>query len=126
MEKYDPEKTPEPEEWLALDSDQRIILVETYHEEENIESGESGMTVHATMHVVVENQVAENIPAVRNTVGKLTRQGLSRHEAIHAIAAVLTEDIFHLLKGEIESFDIKKYRRRLEKLTAKKWRKGQW
>jgi hypothetical protein len=42
------------------------------------------------------------------------------------VAAILSEDIFNLYKGNIEKLDQKKYRRKLEKLTAKRWRKGQY
>ena len=42
------------------------------------------------------------------------------------MAAVMSEDIFDLYKGNIEKFDPVKYRRKLEKLTAKRWRKGQY
>ncbi len=66
-----------------------------------------------------------NVKPVPLTMSKLIRQGLSRHDAIHAIGAVLCEDILGIMKGDIEH-DIKKYRRRLEKLTAKRWRKGKW
>ena len=31
MTKYDPERAPNPEEWLELDEQERIILAEQYH-----------------------------------------------------------------------------------------------
>ncbi len=58
-------------------------------------------------------------------LGQAPRQGLSRHEAIHAIGAVLSEDMFDIIKNKQEH-NFKKYRRRLDKLTAKRWRKGKW
>ena len=54
------------------------------------------------------------------------RQGLDRHEAVHAIGAVLLGDIHELLNSERERFDLRRYRSRLNKLTAKKWRKGKY
>ncbi len=49
-----------------------------------------------------------------------------RHEAIHAAGAVLTENLFKLLQGNEKSLNLKPYRKRLKKLTAKHWRKGLW
>ena len=82
--------------------------------------------MHSYMHVVVENQIATNVDLVSETVTKLVRQGLSRHEALHAISAIVVEDIFDMLKGTKSEFCPKKYRRKLEKITAKRWRKGQY
>jgi len=84
------------------------------------------MTLHASFHVIVENQLAENITIVEQTVAKLMRQGLDRHEAIHAISAIISEDILKVAKGEGEILTIKKFRKRFEKITAKRWRKGQY
>ena len=121
---YDAEKPPNPEDWLREDPDVLSLAIEKYHEEQGIDPGEGGMILHALMHEIVENQIAEDIPSVRSAIERLIRQGLSRHDSIHAVASVLSEDIFRSLKGEIEAFDITKYRMRLEKLTAKKWKKG--
>lgn len=124
INRYHPKETPVPEQWLAQEPDHLIMLIESYHENEGIDPGEGGHAVHATLHLVVENQVAEDVPYVRATIERLIREGLSRHESIHAVAAVLAEDIFNLMKGKIASLDARKYRRRLEKLTAKRWKKG--
>ena len=78
------------------------------------------------MHVVVENQLAMGFEPVSATIAKLVRQGLCRHEAIHAVAAIICGDSYNLIKGVTQSWDPRRYRRRLEKLTAKRWRKGQW
>jgi hypothetical protein len=123
---YDPSHLPNAEEWLSLGEQDRIDLVLDYHEEAGIELLDSGQkTVHATMHVIVENNIALNVEPVPQTVAKLIRQGLGRHEAIHAIAAILVEDIVDILIKDQDS-DVKRNRRRLEKLTAKRWRKGQY
>ena len=82
--------------------------------------------LHAAIHVVVENQTALNERPVPETLEKLMQQGLDRHEAIHAIGAVLSEDMYEIMQGGNTGHDPGKYRRRLEKLTAKRWRKGRW
>lgn len=126
MNKYDPCISPDPEEWLALSEDDRLDLVREYHEKSGELPEGSSMEAHAAIHAVVENQVAMNIEPVTSTVAKLIRQGLKRHEAVHAVGAVLSGEIWELQqKGEV-GWNASKYRRKLEKLTVKRWRKGQW
>ena len=126
MENYHPSQTPSPEEWLELDESIRNDLVRKAHEAAEIEfEEERAGNMHSVIHVIVENQLALKVEPVPATISKLTRQGLSRHEAIHAIGAVLSEDIFEIIKNKQEH-NFKKYRRRLDKLTAKRWRKGKW
>lgn len=127
MKYYNPDKPLNISEWLVLDDEQRKILVSNFHESTEEEFQDDGaLTMHCYMHVVVENQIATNVDLVSETVTKLVRQGLSRHEALHAISAIIVEDIFDMLKGTKSEFCPKKYRRKLEKITAKRWRKGQY
>ena len=126
MEKYQPSRFPDVQEWLALDEAERVFLVREYHEVTNASIPEDAMELHASIHVIVENQVAiEHVP-VRATIDRLFRQGLDRHEAIHAVGAVVSENIYDLTTGNETSWDQNQYRRKLEKLTAKRWRKGKW
>jgi hypothetical protein len=125
MKIYHPSKTPSPEEWLELDESMRINLVKNSHAASGVEFEEGAEVIHFVIHVVVENQLALKVNPVPETIAKLTRQGLSRHEAIHAVGAVLSSDLFVMMKNNQEH-DIKKYRKRLDKLTAKRWSKGKW
>ncbi|WP_155866678.1 hypothetical protein [Colwellia sp. PAMC 21821] len=126
MDTYNPNKPVDSENWLALDEYTRIDLVHDFHSGLDLELTEDGLQLHASIHVIVENQLAMEVDLLPETIAKLTRQGLNRHEAIHAIGAIITEDIFDVMKGNIEEFSSKKYRRKLEKLTAKRWLKGQY
>ncbi len=126
MHTYHPSKAPDPEEWLSLDESERNTIVQESHIAAQVEFEEGAEHLHAVMHVIVETQIALEVDSVSDAVARLIRQGLSRHESIHAIGAVLSEQIFYLLKGEADEFDIKKYRKRLQKLSAKRWNKGQW
>ncbi len=126
MEIYDPLIAPDPVDWQALDEDERINLVEEFHLGTGEEIPEGGSALHASFHVVVENQIAMGLEPVPATIAKLTRQGLSRHDAIHAVASIVCENTYDLLKGNKREWDPKIYRRRLEKLTAKRWKKGKW
>lgn len=124
MKHYDPLLQPDSAEWLALDEDQRIELVRVFHNETGIELPNE--TVHATVHAIVENQIALEVSPVAATIDKLNRQGLDRHDALHAVGAVLMDDLNDLMKHKDGMFDHGKYAKRLNKLTAKRWRKGKW
>ncbi len=81
------------------------------------------LQMHAMFHVVVENQIAlgDDIPA-RKTLARLMREGLSRHDAVHAMASVLSSHMFNLIKHGPTSKDSNAdYYRKLEKLTAEGW-----
>jgi hypothetical protein len=49
-------------------------------------------TIHAAIHLIVENQVAlgDAFPA-NGVLLRLMKEGLDRHEAIHAIGSVFSE-----------------------------------
>lgn len=126
MDTYNPNKAIDRENWLALDEDLRIELVHYFHSGLDLGMAEDALQVHSSIHVIVENQLAMGVDFIPETFAKLTRQGLNRHEIIHAIGAIISEDIFDVMKGNIEEFSPKKYRRKLEKLTAKRWLKGQY
>ena len=126
MEQYDPSKTPDPQEWIALAESQQIALVQQFHVGNSEEIPEGSEKIHAVIHVVVENQIAMGEEIVVATIAKLRRQGLGRHEAIHAVGAILCDNIFELLRGDQNTWNKGHYRKRLEKLTAKRWRKGKW
>jgi uncharacterized protein (DUF934 family) len=71
------------------------------------------------MHVIVENQFAIGQEPVPVTIERPIREGLDRREALHAVGAVLTDDIQALLSAGEATFDKQSYRNRLNKLTAK-------
>lgn len=66
MDRYDPEVTPAAEDWLALDEGERILLVESYRREARVDLPKAARRLHASIHVVIENQLASNDePVVR-------------------------------------------------------------
>ena len=121
MERYDPNKPVDPEEWMALDEGEREYLVEQYHRKKRIKMPNSQM--HAAIHVIVENQVAlgREIPA-QKTLARLMREGLNRHDAVHAIGSVLAGHMFDLIKQCPSDQDVNAvYYHQLEELTAEGW-----
>jgi hypothetical protein len=121
MKIYDPEQTIDPVEWITLDESERYNLVERYHWKKHIKM--PNLRVHAAFHVIVESQVAlgGEIP-VQNTLKRLMREGLSRHDAVHAIGAILAEYMFNLIKDGTKNQDVSTdYYRQLDELTAESW-----
>ena len=87
MDRYNPELGPDANEWLQLDEDERLIPVEEYHRDARIFLPRKIRQLHATIHVVVENQLALNDEPVVRALGRLVKEGLSRHDAVHAIGS---------------------------------------
>ncbi|HYW11636.1 MAG TPA: DUF1841 family protein [Longimicrobium sp.] len=120
LTKYDPERAPDPARWLAEGEAQRIDIIQRFHR--RTETGLPRPRVHAVMHMVVENQVAmPDEVAVAATVDRLMRDGLSRHEAIHAVGHVLLPFMARVAQTE-EPFDTDAYDQALRDLTVEEWR----
>jgi len=123
VNRYDPDQAPNPEQWLALDEQSRIQLAEEHHRSARIKL--PNLKVHAIFHVIVENQIAENTDSVVRAMARLTADGLSRHEAIHAVGSVLAEHIHDLFNAKADQSDSAIiYNAAIERLTAKDWRRG--
>ena len=125
IQDYDPLVEPDPDEWLAAGEQERIDAVKYYHRHAESEAERS--TLHAVIHAVVENQIAEGdeLP-VRRTMTRLMDQGLDRHQAIHAFGSVLAGHINELMReakaGRDPADDVNiPYFAELERLTAKDW-----
>ena len=76
MERYDPDQAPSAESWLGLDEGERIPLVEWYHRDARIPLPKSARTLHATIHAVVENQLALNDEPVVRALARLMKEGI--------------------------------------------------
>jgi hypothetical protein len=112
---------PEPEQWLQLDEAERMLLVERFHERARISLPQARL--HAVIHTVVENQLAEAIPQVVAAMRRLVREGLDRHDAIHAVGSVLAKHLFDALSEGSATRDVgAAYYADLETLTAEGWR----
>ena len=123
MDTYNPSKNIEPDVWLALDEDERLGLIEEYVQNEEDEIDDSIVSIHSMAHCIVENQLAQKEKETEDAYARLRRQGLNRHETIHAIASVVFGHINDALGSEDKDLAIR-YKSRLRKLTAKRWLKG--
>ena len=123
MHRYDPDRAPDSEEWLALDEQLRAGLAEEYHRAKRIKL--PNLQAHAIFHAIVENQIAEGLAPVVSAMARLPAEGLSRHDAIHAIASVLARHINELVNAKTDEKDSAAvYAAAVERLTAKRWRRG--
>ena len=122
--RYDPDSSPVSSDWLETDEGERIELVAAYHRRHQIKL--PNLQLHAVIHVVVENQLALAEEIVVNTLARLQGEGLSRHDALHAIGSVLAEHVYELMHEEqgATTEPYRQYLERLQGLTAKNWRTG--
>lgn len=118
---YDANEGPDEQEWAELDEADRTGAVRDYHRREGVEL--PNPEVHAAIHIIVENQAAlgDELP-VRRTIARLVAEGLSRHDAVHAVGSVLAEQIADLTRNGGEA-DPAAYNAAVERLTAEGWRR---
>jgi len=120
--RYDPHEQISSNAWLALDESERTRLVIQYHQRQRIQLPNE--TVHALIHVIVENQIAlgDAFP-VKGVLIRLMSEGLNRHEAVHAIGSVLSDAFFTAMNEEDVKSDLNAdYLEKLKALSAGSWR----
>ena len=123
MRSYNADETPEPRQWLALGEEERIQLTERYHRAERIKL--PSVRAHAAFHSIVENQIAEGVQAVVRTMERLAKQGLTRHDCIHAVSWVLAQHLYEMAttkKQDTTEVVNARYAAAVERLDAKSWR----
>ena len=126
MNHYDPEQAINASEWLELDEGVRQLLVEEYHRDARIALPNKTRLLHAAIHTVVENQLAMNIEPVVRALERLMKEGLSRHEAVHAIGSRVAEQIYDIMQlKETPEVLNARYYAAIEQLTAATWRNGE-
>jgi len=87
------------------------------------------LRAHATLQAVVEAQIAMQVDSVVRAMDRLKKQGLDRHDALHAIAAVLAAYLNELFKERIPPSvpgETSPYDSALDLLTARRWRQGHY
>ena len=121
MDSYDPD-APGSSDWLETDEVERIERVASYHRRHKVSLPNAQL--HAVIHVVVENQLALGETVVVETLARLQKEGLSRHDALHAIGSVLAADLYELMQDGTKATDgaYRGYLESLQKLTARNWR----
>jgi hypothetical protein len=119
---YNPLNVPDSDDWQSMDEDERMMLVMEYHRGAGVELPNE--QVHAVVHVVVENQVTlGDEMSAQAALERLMREGLDRHEAIHAVGSVLVDFVQALIRDDAAPGASVRYNEELEKLTAAEWLK---
>ena len=120
MREYDPNASLDPEKWDLLDENEKLALVQQYHEQ--FDSDLPNLALHSLVHMIVENQIAlgDKLP-VAATLARLEREGLDRHDAIHAIASILLNHLHEILSGSDTKVSHEQYYEALTALTAESW-----
>ena len=121
IDAYDPEVSPDPELWLATDELELEEIIMQYCMANEAELPDVYM--HAHFHMAVENQVAmgDEIP-VAGEFRRFMADGLSRHEAVHAIGWVLSKHMFGIVHNPAEGTDLDlKYYEKLKNFTVAQW-----
>ena len=120
---YDAAEPPDAVRWLAEDDQVKASAVEVHHATLTDHVEAPNMTVHAMIHVIVENQLAGgDPPEVSATLERLISAGLTRHDAIHAVGSVVADALFDVQEhGTL--FDLAKVRRGLNKLNPNDWKR---
>lgn len=116
---YDADHAPAPARWLSASEDQRIAAVIAAHRQ--APTGEGGPRIHATAHVIVENQLAEHVPEPTAALTRLLAAGVERHEAIHALASVVVAEVYGVM-AEGRPYDAARLGRGLAALSPDDWR----
>jgi Domain of unknown function (DUF1841) len=120
---YDPDVGPDPADWLALEEGERLRQVKDYHERYDGLLAEP--EIHAAVHVVIENQIAmDDETPVRQALERLMSEGLTRHEAVHALGSVLTEMIVAVANDKkAKDVQADAYKEAIARITAEDWRR---
>ncbi len=120
---YDAGRAPDPRAWLEEDEQARLAAVVEHHRALRAQHPRTPRpSLHAAVHLVVENQLAlGEPPEVRRALGRLVRGGLPRHEAVHAVGMLVANAMAAALDGR--TFDAPAYARELDALTVEGWRK---
>lgn len=119
--RYDADRAPDPERWLKADEGERQLAVERYHRREKTRL--PNPRLHASLHVIVENQLAGGEPEVVAALGRLRAEGLDRHDALHAIAAVLAQLMHEAMSRDAAPDLGAEYLARLRTWSAEQWRR---
>ncbi len=112
--RYDPAVAPDSSEWLQAADDERLQGVRRYHRHAGEVAG--NLRLHAVVHVTVETQLAEGVPATVEAMERLLAEGLDRHDAVHAIGSAVTEQMYAAVQGC--AFDAAAYEVKLRSITA--------
>lgn len=121
---YDPNVDVDAAVWRELEERERLSRVAKYHNA-TLKRAQMppSMQRHAAMHVIVETQLVDAAPPeVVAALARLQSEGMSRHNAIHAIGWLATEHMRRAMAKQ-RPVDDKAYAADLAALTVRSWLK---
>ena len=77
------------------------------------------------MHLAVEDQIARGFGPTVRAMRRLQSEGLSRHDAIHAVASVLAEQLYSAAHAETKPDPAslqEAINKGIERLSAETWK----
>jgi hypothetical protein len=119
---YDADLEIEATPWAELAEAERLARVKRYHEG-TLAPGKRppSMERHAGLHVLVESQLATGVPPqAPAALRRLRAEGMSRHDAIHALGWLATEHVRRALEAQ-RPLDDAAYAADLDALTIQRW-----
>ena len=101
----------------------RQSIVEDHAEHPHARLDEKGLKAHLLIHEMVEQQIDTAQPTeVLDALRRLTGGGLNRHQAIHAIGALVAKEAFAMMQTK-RTLNESAYQKALSKLTVEAARK---
>ena len=121
--RYDPASDPDPAAWLDTDEADRIEAIRWFHANVKDPTQGENPRMHALVHLIVENQLAmvDGTESTKAALARLRREGLGRHEAVHAIGSVVAQGIAEVLTSK-KPLNAAAFARALDALSATAWR----
>lgn len=93
-------------------------MIREHQEDPHPGQDSARLRLHAAIHAVVETQLRDGRPPeTGHTLERLMGEGLSRHDAVHAIGAVVSEEVMGLL-GDGRKYDEARFIQRLGELSG--------
>ena len=123
MNFYSADETPIGAEWLEISESERMRLILSFHV--SIKTRGPNLKGHCAIHCIVENQIAQGYGPSKKALTRLIEEGLSRHDAVHAIGSVNAAFSLGLIRNPklIDSAELhRKLNESIEGLTAESWR----
>jgi len=118
--KYRGDCEPEGSFWRRLSEEEQIHAIIQHHRIRSINLPDARL--HALTHLLVEQQLASGeSPVAVATLARLLEEGLSRHEAVHAIGWVLTTAMHEASVGNLDGDLNVTYEHRLQGLPESWW-----
>ena len=93
-------------------------IINEHRDEPHPPIQKGALKAHLLVHGMVEKQIIENDPPqAAHAIERLTKAGMSRHEAIHAVGKIITKEAADMMK-EGRDMNMQAYIKALENLGA--------